>query len=106
MKKDIFKPSGQKLIDMINEGYTICNRCGSVMELDLQADDRRTIMVCPDCGFKVDREDYEYDLGEGDNDEWAPNMTAMFGDDIPPAGCMACGGPYPYCKSSCNIFDD
>lgn len=26
--------------------------------------------------------------------------------DIPPAGCRACGGPYPYCKTSCKLFDD
>lgn len=23
-----------------------------------------------------------------------------------PAACRACGGPYPDCKSSCNLFDD
>lgn len=23
-----------------------------------------------------------------------------------PAGCRACGGPYPNCKSSCPLFDD
>ncbi len=23
-----------------------------------------------------------------------------------PAGCRACGGPYPDCKSSCNLYDD
>lgn len=106
MSKDILKPSGQQLIDMLNEGDTICNSCGAVMELDLQADDKRTIMVCPECGLKVDREDYEYDFGEDKEEEWAPNITAMFGDDILPEGCMTCGGPYPYCKLSCNLFDD
>ena len=24
----------------------------------------------------------------------------------PPAGCRACGGPYPNCKLSCKLFDD
>jgi len=23
-----------------------------------------------------------------------------------PAGCAACGGPYPMCKTSCPMFDD
>lgn len=23
-----------------------------------------------------------------------------------PVGCAACGGPYPYCKTSCPMFDD
>ena len=22
-----------------------------------------------------------------------------------PVGCEACGGPYPLCKDSCNLFD-
>lgn len=26
-------------------------------------------------------------------------------DDIP-EGCEACGGPYPDCKYSCNLFDE
>ena len=27
-------------------------------------------------------------------------------DDMPPAGCRACGGPYPHCKTSCKMYDD
>ena len=27
-------------------------------------------------------------------------------DDHVPSGCRACGGPYPYCRDSCPIFDD
>lgn len=23
-----------------------------------------------------------------------------------PAGCVACGGPYPDCRDSCNLFDE
>ena len=30
----------------------------------------------------------------------------IFRDDMPLAGCKACGGPYPYCKASCKMFDD
>lgn len=30
----------------------------------------------------------------------------IFRDDMPPAGCRACGGPYPYCRASCKMFDD
>lgn len=30
----------------------------------------------------------------------------VFRNDMPPAGCRACGGPYPYCKPSCRMFDD
>lgn len=27
-------------------------------------------------------------------------------DDYIPEGCVACGGPYPSCTSSCPLFDD
>lgn len=37
---------------------------------------------------------------------FADRMKKLFGDDVPPEGCIACGGPYPYCKSSCKVFDD
>lgn len=105
MSKEILHPEGQQLIDMLNDGYTICNNCGVVMEL-LQPVGIRTIMVCPECGTKVDREDYEFDFGDSNDDEWSPNTTTILGEDIPPVGCMACGGPYPHCRLSCNLFDD
>jgi len=27
-------------------------------------------------------------------------------DEEVPVGCLACGGPYPDCKSSCKLFDE
>lgn len=105
MDEKIIRPKGRQLIDMLNDSYTICNKCGAVMDLYLPAEDE-TIMICPDCGWKVNIEDYIYGERCQEDKEWAPNMTQMFGEDIPPAGCMACGGPYPYCKSSCKMFDD
>ena len=47
--------------------------------------------------WEIDEMEYEYERDE-DVDER--------GDDIPPAGCRACGGPYPNCKLSCKLFDD
>ena len=55
------------------------------------------IYTCPSCGWEIDEMEYEYERDE-DVDER--------GDDIPPAGCRACGGPYPNCKLSCKLFDD
>lgn len=40
------------------------------------------------------RKDDEYDVPEYNDDE------------EPPVGCAACGGPYPFCKISCPLFDD
>lgn len=33
-------------------------------------------------------------------------LIAKFNASKIPEGCRACGGPYPSCKSSCNMFDD
>lgn len=67
MSQKIIRPEGMELVEYLNDGYAICNKCGAVMDR---------------------RED--------------PNG----GGDIPPAGCRACGGPYPHCKTSCKLFDD
>lgn len=45
-------------------------------------------------GFPTEESTYENDYGEIYNDEM----------DIP-EGCDACGGPYPDCKASCNMYD-
>lgn len=104
MSHKIIKPEGIELIEYLNNGYAICNRCGAVMR---QAEDPKTgcgVYICPSCGLKVDEEDYEYESDE--EVEWTEEMLDMEQGDIPPAGCRACGGPYPYCKTSCKLFDD
>lgn len=87
MSHKIIKPEGIELIEYLNNGYAICNRCGAVMR---QTEDPK--------------EDYEYESDE--EVEWTEEMLDMEQGDIPPAGCRACGGPYPYCKTSCKLFDD
>ena len=61
--------------------YTICPDCGSTMSYDPELD----ILVCKECGHTD-----IYSIGE----------------IVVPEGCRACGGPYPNCMTSCNIFDD
>ena len=61
MSHKIIKPEGIELIEYLNNGYAICNRCGAVMR---QTEDPKTgcgVYICPSCGLKVDEEDYEYD---------------------------------------------
>lgn len=86
-------PTGQELIDLVNSGEAVCNNCGALMDRKDDPNGGCDIYVCPGCGEKVDEMDYEYIWNEEDE------------DDIPP-GCVACGGPYPDCKSSCKLFDD
>lgn len=38
--------------------------------------------------------------------EYTPLTMLAFDCDVPPDGCIACGGPYPDCKSSCAMFDN
>ncbi len=100
----IIRPEGDELIKYLNEGYAICNNCGAIMELRPGSSRGSDLFICPACGWEVETMDYEYD--DDTELEWAPNMVAMFKDEIPPEGCIACGGPYPHCRTSCKMFDD
>lgn len=75
-----------------------CPNCGAVMDFVVAPWD----LECPDCDsiavYFTDgsvelrsREDYE-DIYEER-------------DDMPEC-CVACGGPYPNCTTSCKIFDN
>ena len=85
------KSKGRELLQYIQDGYYICNECDAIMDL------RGDILVCPDCDYQVKHDDYSYD----DYEEYYEE----FDEDIP-YGCSSCGGPYPYCKTSCKLFDD
>ena len=66
------------------------------------------IYACPSCGWEIEELDYEYESADEMElglDERGDEYL-IFRDDVPPAGCKACGGPYPYCKASCKMFDD
>ena len=95
----IIKPEGDELWRCLNEGYPICNECGAIMD---RVDDE--VYACPSCGWSVDVMDYEYE--SEDDEEWTEETLNMFGGDVPPEGCRACGGPYPQCMTSCKLFDD
>ena len=102
MSKIIF-PEGMELIDYLNSGYGICNKCGALMDRKDDPEGTCTVFcVCPSCGWTVDEDDYVYDGNEGYTEE----TLNVFGGDVPPEACRACGGPYPYCKTSCKLFDD
>lgn len=60
---------------------------------------------CPYCGEEeVEEVNGRYHC------EWCGHYFDSFDepseDDDIPEGCAACGGPYPYCKTSCKMFDD
>lgn len=92
----------------LNKGYAICNKCGAVMDRKEDPEGGCGIYACPSCGWEIEELDYEYESADEMElglDERGDEYL-IFRDDMPPAGCKACGGPYPYCKASCKMFDD
>lgn len=52
--KKVIRPAGDELMDYLNRGFAICNRCGAVMD---QREDPRggcDIYACPSCGWEID----------------------------------------------------
>lgn len=106
--REIIYPAGSDLMRYLNEGYAICNECGAIMYREKDPKGGCDIYECPSCGCTVDELDYEYvskDPMELVMDERGREYL-IYKNDMPPAGCRDCGGPYPYCKSSCRIYDD
>lgn len=48
--KKIIKPAGSELMDYLNRGYAICNRCGAVMDRREDPEGGCDIYTCPSCG--------------------------------------------------------
>lgn len=55
--------------------------------------DRDGDVICLGCGY----EDLYYYINQTNQRKSKPDKV--------PVGCKACGGPYPLCKDSCNLFD-
>ena len=60
-----------------------CPKCGQNYYV------RSDKFICLKCNYYVERK----------------KSSELKSDKIP-YGCIACGGPYPSCKTSCNLFDD
>lgn len=62
--KKVIRPAGDELMDYLNRGFAICNRCGAVM--DRREDPRGgcDIYACPSCGWEIDEMEYEYESGD------------------------------------------
>ena len=64
----IIKPEGIELMEYLNEGYAICNKCGAVMDRREHPRGGNDIYTCPSCGWNVDVMDYEYE--DDEEEEW------------------------------------
>lgn len=90
----------------------VCPFCGKI--LDDTVYDFYEDFDCPNCG-EIGGNDVEEVYDELDNeivevsfdDEDEEDEDNYYDDEEEiPEGCAACGGPYPSCKTSCNIFED
>ena len=66
-----------------------CPRCLTQMDY-VDGDD---FFTCPNCNYYISEDNY---------------FEAVYGFADPgetPPGCVACGGPWPACKTSCTMYD-
>jgi len=104
--KKIVYPKGDDLGKYLRQGYAVCNRCGALMDRKVDPQVGGYYHVCPACGWEIDDVDYEYEDPMTLVTDEDGNECLVYKRDIPPAGCRACGGPYPDCLPSCKMYDD
>lgn len=51
--RKVIKPAGSELMDYLNKGYAICNKCGAVMDRKEDPEGGCGIYACPSCGWKL-----------------------------------------------------
>lgn len=78
-----------------------CDECNDYLNHQLGFNAYCGYWTCSKCGYsnKIGKSEIIFDT---DTDSFYSTDNNV---DIP-AGCSACGGPYPNCKSSCPLFDD
>lgn len=59
-------------------------------------------IICPRCGAEIEEQWHGFECSCG----YFQRSEDKSYSGYVPSGCRACGGPYPQCKSSCNLFDD
>lgn len=52
--KKVVKPAGSELMDYLNKGYAICNKCGAVMDRKEDPEGGCDIYACPSCGWEIE----------------------------------------------------
>ncbi len=97
------KPEGMELARLLNAGYSLCEKCGEIMERKEAPNQAGFICTCPLCGHT---DVVGYERKDENDQEWTSQILNAYGGDVPPEGCRACGGPYPDCMTSCKLFDD
>ena len=65
---------------------------------------------CPKCGSYVNASNFSNEeyfcVHCGNIFDWGDEDVDKIDEEDIPDCCAACGGPYPDCMTSCNMFDD
>lgn len=79
-------------------GKLYCEFCNAVMDELSEVD-----YECPNCGATAEwnSEEGEFEFYEYDENDYSENDSYE-----KPECCRTCGGNYPDCIDSCEIFDD
>ncbi len=75
-----------------------CTECGANMYVD-KNDSEFYECENEECGFYIHEEYFRDEINE-DYEEFYDEDNAIS------EGCGACGGPYPHCMTSCELFDE
>ena len=54
----------------VSSEINICNYCGAIMDRKEDPEGGCDILVCPNCGEKIDEMDYEYEYDEENDDDY------------------------------------
>ena len=86
-----------------------CDQCNAYLNDQSGFTEDRGTWTCTECGYEnsITANDIIWE-GDESGDESGDNYDFYEDDDYDevPEGCRACGGPYPDCMTSCNLFDD
>ncbi len=90
------------MFSKIPTGKQFCPYCHIVIE------HKNNYWECDKCNYSIT--DEEINCGDGFptiESTYENDYGDIYGEDEEtiPEGCEACGGPYPDCKSSCNMFE-
>ena len=73
----IIIPEGMDLLEALNNGEYICNNCRAIMDRKEDPEGGCDILVCPNCGEKIDEMDYEYEYDEENYDDYVNIFTSL-----------------------------
>ena len=105
LAKLLLDKSGSVMMDkFIHTGIQYCPYCHTMTSRRAEG-----YYECDICNYSITDE-------EAENGEGYPTLESTYEDDIyndaefaeyrKPSECVACGGPYPQCCSTCEMFDD